>query len=83
VLSPRVSDRLGSLRTMAVAFGLAAPFYLIIPLAPSFAWLSAFYVMRFGFATLGAPFLSSTLMKELGDEEKAVKKRDLLNVRGN
>ena len=71
VLSSRVSNRLGSLRTIAVAFGLAAPFYLLIPLAPSFAWLSVFYVMRFGFATLAAPLLSSTLMKDLGDEEKA------------
>ncbi len=71
VLSSRVSNRLGSLRTIAVAFGLAAPFYLLIPLAPSFAWLSVFYVMRFGFATLAAPLLSSTLMKDLGDEERA------------
>ena len=71
MLSSRVSNRLGSLRTIAVAFGLAAPFYLLIPLAPSFAWLSAFYVMRFVFATLAAPLLSSTLMKDLGDEEKA------------
>jgi predicted MFS family arabinose efflux permease len=44
---------------------------MLIPLAPSFAWLSAFYVMRFGFATLAAPLLSSTLMKDLGEEEKA------------
>jgi MFS family permease len=71
VLSSRVSNRLGSLKTIAVAFGLAAPFYLLIPLAPSFAWLSVFYVMRFGFATLAAPLLSSTLMKDLGEEEKA------------
>jgi hypothetical protein len=27
--------------------------------------------MRFGFATLAAPLLSSTLMKDLGEEEKA------------
>ena len=71
MLSSRVSNRLGSLRTIAVAFGLAAPFYLLIPLAPSFAWLSVFYVMRFGFATLAAPLLNSTLMKDLGDEERA------------
>jgi MFS family permease len=71
VLSSRVSNRLGSLKTIAVAFSLAAPFYLLIPLAPSFAWLSVFYVMRFGFATLAAPLLSSMLMKDLGEEEKA------------
>ncbi len=71
VLSSRVSNRLGSLKTIAVAYSLAAPFYLLIPLAPSFAWLSVFYVMRFSFATLAAPLLSSTLMKDLGEEEKA------------
>ena len=71
VLSSRVSSRLGSLRTIAVAFGLAAPFYLLIPLAPSFAWLSAFYVMRLSFATMAAPLLSSTLMRDLGEEERA------------
>ena len=37
MLSSRVSNRLGSLRTIAVAFGLAAPFYLLNPLALSFA----------------------------------------------
>ena len=70
-LSSRVSDRLGSLRTITVAFCLAAPFYLLMPLAPSFAWLSAFYVLRLGFATIAAPLMSSTLMKDLGEEEKA------------
>ena len=67
MLSSRVSNRLGSIRTMTVAFGLAVPFYLLIPLAPSFAWLSPFYVMQFCFATLAVPLLSSTLMKDLGD----------------
>jgi MFS family permease len=70
-LSSRISDRLGSLKTIAVAFSLAAPFYLLMPLAPSFTWLSAFYVLRLGFATIAAPLMSSTLMKDLKEEEKA------------
>ncbi len=70
-LSSKISNRLGSLRTIAVAFSLAAPFYLLMPLAPSFTWLSAFYVIRLGFATIAAPLMSSTLMKDLRDEEKA------------
>lgn len=70
-LSSKISDRLGSLKTIAVAFGLAAPFYLLMPLAPSFTWLSAFYVLRLGFATIAAPLMSSTLMKDLKEEEKA------------
>jgi MFS family permease len=70
-LSSKVSNKLGSLKTIAVAFGLAAPFYLLMPLAPSFTWLSAFYVLRLGFATIAAPLMSSTLMKDLKEEEKA------------
>ena len=70
-LSSKISDRLGSLKTIAFAFGLAAPFYLLMPLASSFAWLSAFYVLRLGFATIAAPLMSSTLMKDLKGEEKA------------
>jgi MFS family permease len=70
-LSSKISDRLGSLKTIAVAFGLAAPFYLLMPLASSFTWLSAFYVLRLGFATIAAPLMSSTLMKDLKEEEKA------------
>jgi MFS family permease len=70
-LSSKISDRLGSLKTIAVAFGLAAPFYLLMPLAPSFTWLSAFYMLRLGFATIAAPLMSSTLMKDLKEEEKA------------
>ena len=70
-LSSKISDRLGSLKTIAVAFGLAAPFYLLMPLAPSFTWLSAFYVLRLGFSTIATPLMSSTLMKDLKEEEKA------------
>ena len=70
-LSSKISDRLGSLKTIAVAFGLAAPFYLLMPLAPSFTWLSAFYILRLSFATIAAPLMSSTLMKDLKEEEKA------------
>lgn len=70
-LSSKISDRLGSLKTITVAFGLAAPFYLLMPLASSFTWLSAFYVLRLGFATIAAPLMSSTLMKDLKEEEKA------------
>ena len=70
-LSSKISDRLGSLKTIVVAFSLAAPFYLLMPLAPSFIWLSAFYVLRVGFATIAAPLMSSTLRKDLRDEEKA------------
>ena len=82
MFSSRVSNRLGSLKTIAVSFSLAAPFYLLIPLAPSFAWLSVFYVMRFGFATLAAPLLSSTLMKDLGEEKATANSIRMMAMQG-
>ncbi|UCH57464.1 MAG: MFS transporter [Candidatus Bathyarchaeota archaeon] len=69
--SSRVSARLGSLKTIGVAFAMAAPFYLLIPFAPSFTWLSALYILRFGFANMAAPLFGSSLMKGLREEEKA------------
>lgn len=70
-MAPKVSKKLGSLRTIALSLGLAAPFYLMMPLAPSFTLLSALYIARLGLATLAQPLLSSTFMKQLHDEEKS------------
>ena len=70
-VAPRVSKKLGTLRTIGVVFGLATPFYLMMPLAPSFLLLSVLYVMRLGFGTMAQPLLSSTLMKHLKEDEKS------------
>ena len=70
-VAPRISKEMGALRTIVVSIGLATPFYLMMPLAPSFAWLSALYIARLGFVTLAQPLLNSTFMKHLGDEEKS------------
>jgi MFS family permease len=70
-ISPRISKKLGTLKTMALSIGLATPFYLLIPLAPSFAAISALYVFRIGFRTLAEPLFGSMFMKNLGDEEKS------------
>lgn len=71
VIAPRVSKRLGTLKTIAVAFGLCTPFYLMIPLAPNFMWLSALYVIRIGLANVSSPLASSLFMRLLYDDEKA------------
>lgn len=70
-VTPRVSKRFGALKTIAMTIGLAAPFYLLIPLAPSFTVLSVLYMMRLSFAAMAQPLMSSTFMKNLHDDEKS------------
>jgi len=70
-LAPRFSHKLGALKTIAVVMGLATPFYLMIPLAPSFAWLSALYIIRLGFRTIADPLMSSLFMRMLHEDEKS------------
>lgn len=70
-LAPRISKRLGTVKTMAASIGLAAPFYMMIPLAPSFALLSVLYILRLGLAALAQPLISSSFMKNLNEDEKS------------
>lgn len=70
-VSPRISKKLGVLNTMVLSIGLATPFYLLVPLVPSFSWLSALYVARVGLRTLAEPLFSSTFMKHLQEDEKS------------
>ncbi len=70
-IAPRVSKRLGTLRTIAVMIGLATPFYLMIPIASSFVWLSALYILRLGFRTTADPLIGSLFMRLLQDDEKS------------
>ena len=70
-LAPRISKRFGTLKTIAVMIGLATPFYLMIPLAPNFTWVSTLYVGRLGFRTMADPLTSSFFMRLLHDDEKA------------
>jgi len=70
-LAPRISKRLGTLKTISVMIGLAAPFYLMIPFAPSFIVLSAFYILRLGFRATADPLIGSLYMRLLNEDEKA------------
>jgi MFS family permease len=70
-VSPRISKKLGATKAMALSIGLATPFYLLIPFAPSFTWISAFYILRVGFRTLAVPLFGSSFMKQLQDDEKS------------
>jgi MFS family permease len=70
-ISPRISQRFGSFKTITLAYALATPFYLLIPLAPDFGWLSVLYIARLSLVNLVQPLLGSSLMKGLKEEEKA------------
>ncbi len=71
VLAARVSTRLGPLKAIIVAISLCIPFYVLIPLAPSFLWLSFLYITRFGIRAMANPLETSFFMKVVRGEEKA------------
>jgi len=71
IIAPRISQKLGTLKTIVASLSLATPFYLLMPLAPNFTWLSALYILRIGIANICSPLTSSLFLKLLYDEEKA------------
>ncbi len=70
-LAPWISKKLGTLKAITVMIVLATPFYLLIPFAPSFAWISALYIFRLGLRTTANPLIGSLYMKLLYEEEKS------------
>jgi len=71
IIAPRISKKLGTLRTIVASLGLSIPFYLMIPLVSNFTWLSTFYIIRLGIINVSTPLASSLFMKLLYEEEKA------------
>jgi MFS family permease len=71
IVAPRISARIGTLRTIVLAFGLCVPFFFMIPLAPSFAAVAVLYIVRMGFANMSSPLSSSLFMRLLSPDEKA------------
>lgn len=69
--SSRISKRCGALTTIVLSIGLATPFYLLTPMAPSYLALSILYVGRVGIRVIADPLLNSVFMKNLGDNEKS------------
>jgi MFS family permease len=71
ILASRVSKRLGTLKAIVLALSLHIPFYLMIPLAPSFTWLSLLYITRLSVRQIAHPLETSLFMKLVHREEKA------------
>ena len=69
--APKISEKFGSVITIALVIGLSAPLYMLMPFASSFTILSALYILRFSLVSLSQPLISSTYMKNLAEEEKS------------
>jgi MFS family permease len=71
IIAPRVSRKLGTVKTIALSYVLCTPFWAMFPMAPDFMWLSALYLIRFGLGNLSSPLIGSLYMKLLYRDEKA------------
>ena len=71
MIAPKVSERLGTTRSIMASLSLSIPFYVMIPLAPNYLWLSLFYVLRMCVANVSSPLVGSLLMKLVKAEERA------------
>lgn len=67
--APMISERWGSMKSITVSIGISGFFFLLIPIAPSFALLAVFYIIRMGTRFLSDPLLSSMFMRGLEDDE--------------
>jgi MFS family permease len=80
-LAPKASGKWGTLNTIILSFGLSAPFYFILSLAPNFKWLSAIYIIRRGIANLWSPLATSMFMRLVQPEEKATANSIILTTK--
>jgi len=71
ITASKVSERLGTHKTIVTASLLCAPFYFAISLAPNLQWLSALFIVRLGLANISSPLVASLFMRLLHSEEKA------------
>lgn len=71
VIAPKVSNKLGTLKTITVTTALCGPFLLMFPFAPNFTWLAAFYMVRLFLVIMSGPLISSLFYRLLYEEEKA------------
>jgi len=71
ILAPKVSARIGSLRTIILSYCFCVAFWLMFTAAPSFTVLSALYCFRFFFGSMMDPIVNSLYMKLLYVDERS------------
>ncbi|MBT7346845.1 MFS transporter [Candidatus Bathyarchaeota archaeon] len=69
--SPKIADRYGSVRTITASIAGTVPFWLLFTWAPSFAWVSLFYIARMAVASISNPLMPSLFYRILYEDEKA------------
>lgn len=68
---PRVSARIGPVRTIVATAGFSIPLLVLIPLMPSFILTMPFFIMRQSLINMNAPLVESTLMGLVKEGERA------------
>jgi MFS family permease len=68
---PKVSGKLGSVRTISIVIGLAVPFYISIPFIPFFTAISLCYIIMFSLVAMASPLIVSLYMRNLIAEEQS------------
>jgi len=71
IVAPKVSKRIGTLKTISAALGLCTPFWFMFAFAPDFTWLSALYILRLSISSLCNPLIPSLFYRLLYQDEKA------------
>lgn len=66
-----VAKRVGGLRSITFGLALSAVFLMLMPLSPSFAVLTVFYILRSGTRFMSDPLISSMFMRSISEEEKS------------
>ena len=70
-VSPKIADRYGSVRTISASIPSTVPFWLLFTWAPSFGWVSVFYIARMAVASVSNPLMPSLFYRILYEDEKA------------
>ena len=68
--APMFARKIGVVRTMAFAHGMASAIYLLLPLAPTFSLAAAMIIVRSFFAYMDNPLRSSFVMGVVRPEDR-------------
>ncbi|MCW4049333.1 MAG: MFS transporter [Candidatus Bathyarchaeota archaeon] len=65
------AKKLGGLKSITLGIALSGIFFLLMPVSPTFAVLSVFFVLRMGTRFMSDPLVTSIFMRSISDDEKS------------
>jgi len=71
LVAPRLASRIGTVRGIVITTGISVPLLALIPLAPSFAVSTPFFVARQAMINMNAPLIESLIMRLVNEKERA------------